>query len=424
LGRESYHPNALGHELIEQAILRQTHNLTDGFGGESTPDSTSSQALLSAPKTGRQINTLVPTAITTGLAGPGQSVTLSVNGASAGLKSQTSYTIHLDGPDGPTVDTTTSDSNGDVASTVTIPSDTEPGGHTINVAGDGETDEPIDVMQPIYVSASDNDADGDGVADTVDSCPTTVNSGQDADQDGIDDACDGFIGQSPAGNTQNDGDGNSSSAGASSSQSGGSGDEANPPDTSGSSDSSGSQGTGSTTSSPPPPDDTAELTDSQSSGTAEDNPPAGNDSVPIGSNSTTDDSSHSDSALSQNTSSASQSATAAPPLIETSTTAAVFSIGKSSPPSGQPAYQSSQPIAIDATLGTQTTNPNSVKARAIHVPVKTSGDPGQARRYQPRIISWLPWSLLCVILILLVVLFGILMSRLSQKSNQREFAGA
>src|SRR6185437_10597645 len=55
-GKESYHPNALGQGLIEQAILKQTHNLAAGAASGSTSNTDSGQKLLNAPKTGRTIN--------------------------------------------------------------------------------------------------------------------------------------------------------------------------------------------------------------------------------------------------------------------------------------------------------------------------------------------------------------------------------
>jgi hypothetical protein len=195
-GKESYHPNALGQALIEQAILKQTHNLA-APAVATNPDG-SGQDILKAPKTGRVIHNRVPdNGLTTGVAKPGKAAALKASGARDGLKPKTVYSVRLDGPNGPIIGTVASDDNGDIAAGVTLPDNTTPGGHTIDVTGDNQDGEPVDVTQPVYVPASDNDADGDGIPDTSDTCPGAINSGQDSDQDGIDDTCDGFIGPPP-----------------------------------------------------------------------------------------------------------------------------------------------------------------------------------------------------------------------------------
>jgi hypothetical protein len=196
-GKESYHPNALGQALIEQAILKQTHNLTDTLSVTPVagPDS---HAMLNAPKTGRAVNTVVPDdSLTAGLVQPGQHMTVQASGSADGLKASTAYSIHLDGPTGPVIGVATSDASGDISTVATLPEDTAAGSHTIDVTGENQADEPVDITQPIYVPASDNDADGDGIPNVLDTCPGAVNSGQDSDQDGIDDSCDPAIGPAP-----------------------------------------------------------------------------------------------------------------------------------------------------------------------------------------------------------------------------------
>lgn len=196
-GRESYHPNALGQALMEQAILHQTNNLT-----ALTPSVAGSgaQNILDAPKTGRPINTLVPDdSLTSGVAQAGHSLSLQANGVRDGLTPNTAYTIRLDGAGGLAVGSATSDENGDISTSLPLPDNTAPGGHTIDVTGNNQAGEPVDITQPIYIPASDNDADGDGIPDNLDTCPGAVNSGQDSDGDGIDDVCDASIGLPPSG---------------------------------------------------------------------------------------------------------------------------------------------------------------------------------------------------------------------------------
>jgi hypothetical protein len=191
-GKESYHPNILGQWLIEQAVLRQTHNLTAAL-----PDSGSSSdggQLAEAPKTGRKIVKRSPARLTMTVLKRGGTARVYLKGAQVSLKPRTDYKVHLDGPSGPAIGAGTTDDNGDLDVTVPVPVDTPPGGHTIDVTGDDQTDEPINVTQPVYMPVSDTDADGDSINDGNDSCPAAINSGVDADQDGIDDICDGYIG--------------------------------------------------------------------------------------------------------------------------------------------------------------------------------------------------------------------------------------
>lgn len=189
LGRESYHPNALGHQLIEEEIIRQTHRLTLG----TTASTGSRTRLLAAPKSGRKTTTKRPAALTTKKLAKGGKAKVKVTGIDHALNSGGSYTVHLDGPDGPVIGGGTAGSSGDLDIDVTIPPTTGQGGHTVDVVGDNQAGETVDISQPVYVPESDTDADGDGVPDSGNSCPMAVNNGQDADHDGIDDVCDPLI---------------------------------------------------------------------------------------------------------------------------------------------------------------------------------------------------------------------------------------
>lgn len=196
-GKESYHPNALGQSLIEQAILKQTHNLAEvtavgNVSGNNSP------ALLNAPKSGRTVNSLVPdNGLTTGVGKRGLSTPVQASGTNDGLQPNTVYTVRLDGPAGSVLGALISDATGDINGSVTIPVSTIPGGHIIDVTGGNQSGEPVDVTQPIYVPYSDADSDGDGIDDITDSCPGAINSGQDSDRDGVDDVCDSLIGPPP-----------------------------------------------------------------------------------------------------------------------------------------------------------------------------------------------------------------------------------
>jgi hypothetical protein len=192
-GKGSYHPNALGQALVEQAILKQTHNLTAVVSASSV--GADSQILVNVPKTGRVVNAVVPDDnLTAYLTGPDRAISMQADGARDGLKPNTVYVIRVDGSSGPLIATSTSTTEGNVAIDVKLPGDLAAGEHTIDITGEDQTGEPVDVTQPIYIPVSDNDADGDGISDGLDTCPGAINSGQDSDQDGIDDSCDSLIG--------------------------------------------------------------------------------------------------------------------------------------------------------------------------------------------------------------------------------------
>ncbi len=195
-GKESYHPNMLGQALIEQAILEKTHNLTDIAASKLA--AANSAALLNAPRTGRIVNNRVPDpALTDRVGKPGSSLAVRSTGVHSGLRSQTVYTIRFDGPGGTVLGTVTSDMLGDIDASVTIPASTLPGGHTIDITGENQAGETVDVTQPIIVPSSEADSDGDDAPDVTDTCPGVFNSTQDIDRDGIDDTCDPLIGLPP-----------------------------------------------------------------------------------------------------------------------------------------------------------------------------------------------------------------------------------
>ena len=201
LGKESFHPNSFGHQLIANAILAATHNFAQAPpllpGHQPAPDSTTDASLNMWAKTGRAVNQLTwDESITSDVANKGERLALTIGSETAGLIPNTTYTISLDRGGTPLGQGTT-DSSGNLSTSVPTPVTVIPGDHTIDVTGPGSTGEPIDVSGPVYVPGSSTDYDGDGVPNSSDSCLTVPNAGVDADQDGIDDACDPLISQLP-----------------------------------------------------------------------------------------------------------------------------------------------------------------------------------------------------------------------------------
>ena len=89
--------------------------------------------------------------------------------------------------------TVTVSADGKIQANLTLPGGIAPGFHTLHLYGKNIAGDPIDIQQVLYVSASPNDYDGDGVENAVDACKLLPNSGQDTDADGVDEACDVVI---------------------------------------------------------------------------------------------------------------------------------------------------------------------------------------------------------------------------------------
>jgi hypothetical protein len=473
-GKESYHPNALGQSLIEQAILQKTHNLTDLLstntgtntnGTDGTPLTTLS--LLDAAASGRTVNTLVPDDnLTKGVGQSGANMQITASGTTDGLQPQTTYTINLDGPSGSVLGTITSDNTGSISTTVTIPPNSNPGGHTIDIIGTNQSGDPVDVTQPIYLPSSATDSDGDGIDDPLDSCPGVVNSGQDIDQDGIDDACDSLIGAAGSGsgsgpgtgvpdaenqtdNSEQATGGDSSTTGLDTTSTGTSGNNSNtaqdnsssgssrtapssgttpgdsdnntantPPSTT--TDSGDSPGTGSSSSSDPG-SETASGTDS--------NNPANptNDASSTGDTSNRATSGDTDSDIAENspapggssptssttTSASDSAATSSTPSTDGSNLATATPMASDSGPQGDgkpqskiapPSPQGRANIATHV-LGTATTPVTRMSDSALRQPASTTGRAGHPISGSTIVhIDWLPWFVLLILPWLLLLL--------------------
>ena len=193
-GNESYHPNAFGQSLIKNAILDKTRNFTVGAGIKSQVNT--SQTLLNVPVSGRSIYTLIPSSVGQLVIDKGKTSSVYADGASYGLKPLSSYSVSLDrGKTSLTVSLIT-DIQGNISADFVLPSEVSVGVHSLDIIGTNQASENIDIRQVVYVSFSEQDTDGDGIINSLDSCIGEVNSGIDTDNDKIDDVCDSFIGPS------------------------------------------------------------------------------------------------------------------------------------------------------------------------------------------------------------------------------------
>jgi hypothetical protein len=192
IGSESYHPNALGHLLIAQAIRQKTANLTSNpaSGEGSAP---SGLSLLDKPKSNRPIRVRLPAALTEKqVVQRGSKISVAVDGLGLGLRPNTSYAVQIGSITG-TIENIVSDNTGSLVSDIIVPQTATSGGTTLEVVGSNQNGESIVITQPIFVADDPADTDADGTPDSTDACIAIPDSGVDEDGDGIDDACDSSI---------------------------------------------------------------------------------------------------------------------------------------------------------------------------------------------------------------------------------------
>ena len=181
-GTESYHPNALGQQLIEQSILRQTNNLRSSLPKTSPPKTAPSPVFTNHPKNGRQTSQVTKgTTITNKHARSGQTVPITIDTKRHGLVPNGHHTVHIDGQGGAVIGEIIGGSG-----SITIPG-VSPGLHTIVVTGTDQIDQHVAIVQPIVIDPPP------GTTNTQNTCPLVPASGVDQDHDGIDDACDQII---------------------------------------------------------------------------------------------------------------------------------------------------------------------------------------------------------------------------------------
>lgn len=203
LGSESYHPNDLGHRLFADTIAAATNNFTlpspvatnavANFASEE-----SLEFLTSVPKDYRDVyDSHYSDNLSDNAAIINQASKIYIDSGSYTLKPNAPFNLTLYST--PTsLGTVTTDANGEINSTFTIPTTVEPGYHTLHARGEAITGELIDIQKIIYVAANEADYDGDGTNNTNEACVIGEASEQDIDKDGVDDACDAVIGEPPA----------------------------------------------------------------------------------------------------------------------------------------------------------------------------------------------------------------------------------
>ena len=194
IGAESYHPTVLGYQLLAQAIAAQTADLTAPMpvpGPFSLPTFDPNVDILQGiPSTGRKIAAVTyDNTITSNFVVRGQNQQVAADGTATQLQPGSKYQVVLHS-DPVLLYEGGVDADGNVSVTVTIPTSTEPGYHTLHIYGTNMAGENVDVQKVFYVAAQTDDYLG---ADKTNPCLVVPASGQDADSDNIDDACDPII---------------------------------------------------------------------------------------------------------------------------------------------------------------------------------------------------------------------------------------
>lgn len=197
IGNESFHPNALGHSLMAQAITSKignilTHQPCPDASQVLCPDDTVNTPALPASVTSATKPIYIPTptqfsnssiitkeqsSISLDLSNlkPGQGIAFELHSDPVNLGSATV------GPDGK------------LNVNLQIPSDIPAGFHTLHAYTTNLADEKVDLYQHLTILGVEGDRDEDGIADAEDPCPFVQPANNDKDFDGIDDACDGEI---------------------------------------------------------------------------------------------------------------------------------------------------------------------------------------------------------------------------------------
>ncbi len=200
LGNESYHPTPLGYSLLRDIISATTNGLSAVMPVPNTTAAVPAEAgldILSIAHSGRAVSaTGFDDSLSDDILLRGSVSDIFVSGLENSLKPLASYRVELHST--PVVlGNFTSSSAGDLSFQATIPSTVMDGFHGLHIYGTNVAGEPIDIYKTIYVAASGDDYNGNGITNDSDPCVFVDASGQDFDQDGVDDACDGIISEAP-----------------------------------------------------------------------------------------------------------------------------------------------------------------------------------------------------------------------------------
>lgn len=194
---ELFHPNAIGHEKITEAIKSQLNNqnLLD-YSFNSTPDNSIApptspsyfySVMQTYDKNGARYEPMTGGTITKGQ--PGNIITgeLLYGSDTEVVTSMFSEPTNLG--------VIKARSDGSLNTQINIPPNISVGYHTLVFSGKSYSNEPIELYETVLVQGSNpDDRDEDGINDIHDECMFIKPANEDVDLDGVDDMCDPSIG--------------------------------------------------------------------------------------------------------------------------------------------------------------------------------------------------------------------------------------
>jgi len=205
IGRESYHPNQIGHQRLKGAILEATDNFNLRTNNELSarvyPDADeygflqdviATKPISSEPV--RPFNFDLGSRDTVHLRS--ENMRIQIQDPTAPTQANAVYDVVLHSEPRKIAEVKT-DGAGQLDAEVLLPDDIEPGIHELHIIGPGADGTTIDLYQLVYIGAMSNDFYGDGISNDARPCGLIPASGDDIDKDGIDDACDSHIGDAP-----------------------------------------------------------------------------------------------------------------------------------------------------------------------------------------------------------------------------------
>ncbi len=197
----SFHPNKSGHQLLAATVAGQTANLTKPMP-EPTAETVAvvvdpnAPILQNVPVSQRPVRKVQMMEPKEEIIEKGTPLDMVVNGREYYTKPGSVYNVVMQST--PTnLGNFTADSQGNLAIAPIVPASVEPGFHTVHIYGNDVFGGLIDLQQVVYVAASADDYDSDGVPNGTDSCALMAQSGIDMDIDNVDDVCDPLVSAAP-----------------------------------------------------------------------------------------------------------------------------------------------------------------------------------------------------------------------------------
>jgi len=192
--QESYHPNLLGQSLLASTIDAATSSLSLAMPTESSvknlPSASFRVALVGDSE--RHLGdgrVRYDVSLTSTPVVRGDDLQYSFSTGWSGAQPGTPIVLELHSTP-IKIGETVVNVDGDVSGLALVPADIEPGYHELHAKYANFFGEPVDQYKIIFVRASAQDYDGDGVPNDSDPCIISAQSGVDSDEDGVDDACD------------------------------------------------------------------------------------------------------------------------------------------------------------------------------------------------------------------------------------------